>query len=164
MAVALIQGASRGLGLQFAQILASRANVAKVIATSRTAENAASLTELRQRYPDKIHLVNVDVTNEEHIKSCVPIIKEQSGGRIDLLINCSAILHPSGKGETSLRDVSLEVIVMCSSFKKTKFLNVSVTFLGTEEDIRDQYNWTFVNGKVLLAIDFEIYWFHGFSS
>ncbi|KAK2703854.1 hypothetical protein QYM36_017789 [Artemia franciscana] len=28
------------------------------------------------------------------------------GSSLDLLINCSAILHPSGKGETSLRDVS----------------------------------------------------------
>lgn len=110
MAVALVQGASRGLGLQFTQILASRPNVAKVIATSRTAENSANLAEIRHRYPDKIHLINVDVTDEEHIRNCVPIIKEQSGGKLDLLINCSAILHPSGKGETSLRDVSLEVI------------------------------------------------------
>jgi len=108
MAVALVQGASRGLGLQFTQILASRPNVAKVIATSRTAENSANLAEIRHRYPDKIHLINVDVTDEEHIRNCVPIIKEQSGGKLDLLINCSAILHPSGKGETSLRDVSLE--------------------------------------------------------
>lgn len=108
MAVALIQGASRGLGLQFTQVLAARANVAKIIATSRTAENSSSLLEICQKYPDKIHLVNLDVTDEKQIKDSVPLVKEWTGGKIDLLVNCSAILHPSGKGETSLRDVSLE--------------------------------------------------------
>lgn len=75
----------------------------------RSAENAATLIELKKQFPNKLHLINMDVTNEEDIKHNVPSIAEKSGGKIDLLINCSAILHPSGKGETSLRDVSQEV-------------------------------------------------------
>lgn len=109
MAVALIQGASRGLGLQFSKILAARSEVCKVIATSRSAENAANLIELQKQFPNKLHLINMDITNEDDIKRKFQWISEISGGKLDLLINCSAILHPSGKGETSLRDVSQEV-------------------------------------------------------
>lgn len=84
----------------------------KIIATSRTAENANSLLELQQQYPRKIELVNLDVTKEEEIRRSVGVITEKSGGKIDLLVNCSAMLHPSGKGETSLRDVSFEVLLI----------------------------------------------------
>ena len=109
MAVALIQGASRGLGLQFSKVLVARSDVSKVIATSRSAENAASLIELQKQFPNKLHLINMDITNEEDIKRNVSSITEKSAGKLDLLVNCSAILHPSGKGETSLRDLSQEV-------------------------------------------------------
>ena len=118
MAVALIQGASRGLGLQFSKVLASRSDVAKVIATSRSAENASSLLEVQKQFPNKLHLISMDVTNEEDIKRNVSSITEKSGGKLDLLINCSAILHPSGRGETSLRDVSQEVIHAVLKFLK----------------------------------------------
>ena len=33
--------------------------------------------------------------------------------RIDLLVNCSGILNPDGKGETSLRGVSQEFLQVC---------------------------------------------------
>lgn len=109
MAVAFIQGASRGLGLQFSKVLSSRPDVSKVIATSRGAENSAALLDIQRQFPGKVVLVNVDVSKEDDIKKIVPLITEKSEGKIDLLVNCSAILHPSGKGETSLRDVSLQV-------------------------------------------------------
>lgn len=111
MAVAVVQGASRGLGLQFCKVLANRADVAKVIATSRSAENEASLLSIQRQFPDKVVLINVDITKEDNIKQIVPKITEESRGKLDLFLNCSAILHPSGKGETSLRDVSLEVLL-----------------------------------------------------
>ena len=34
---------------------------------------------------------------------------EKELGSLDLLINCAGILHPSGRGETSLKDMSVEV-------------------------------------------------------
>lgn len=125
MAVALIQGASRGLGLQFSKVLSSRPDVSKVIATSRGAENEAALLEIQRQYPNKLALVNIDVTKEEDIKKSVAAITEKSGGKIDLLVNCSAILHPSGKGETSLRDVSAEVTIIIFLYSKIpKFLKI----------------------------------------
>ena len=120
MAVALVQGASKGLGLQFSKVLAARADVAKVIATSRGAENAVMLLDLQKQFPNKLVLINIDVTNEANIRRAVPLITEKSGGKIDLILNCSAILHPSGKGETSLRDVSFEVWLIQHCNKSSK--------------------------------------------
>ncbi len=117
MAVALIQGASRGLGLQFCKVLSSRTDVSKVIATSRSAENAPALLDVQRQFPNKVVLVNIDITKEDEIKGRVPSITEHTGGKLDLLVNCSAILHPSGRGETSLRDVSLEVWFLCLLLK-----------------------------------------------
>ncbi len=110
MAVALIQGASRGLGLQFTKVLAARTDVAQVIATSRRAEQSDALFEAQKLHPGKISLVNLDVTSEDEIRSASPNISALAGGKLDLMVNCSAILHPSGRGETSMRDISSEVI------------------------------------------------------
>ena len=38
---------------------------------------------------------------------------EKQFGQLDLLINCAAILHPSGRGETSLKDVNIQVLKSC---------------------------------------------------
>lgn len=45
-------------------------------------------------------------------------------GKLDLLINSAAMLHPSGKGETSLRDVSQEVSISTLIHENSKPLKV----------------------------------------
>lgn len=52
--------------------------------------------------------MKMDVTQEDAIKETAEMV-EQQFKKVDLLINCAAMLHPSGRGETSLRDVSFEV-------------------------------------------------------
>ena len=102
MASVLIQGASRGLGLQFARALAERESVATVLATCRQPERAAELRAL-----PKVQVLPLDVTSEPSIAAAAQQAAASVSG-LDLLINCSAILHPSGRGETSLRDVSAD--------------------------------------------------------
>lgn len=110
MGSVLIQGGSRGLGLQFSKILACRSEVSKVVVTSRKAQNEIALLQLKNDFPEKIALVNLDVSHETDIKEKIATISDNLRGKLDLLVNCSAILHPSGRGETSLRDVSASVI------------------------------------------------------
>ena len=110
MGSVLIQGGSRGLGLQFSKILACRSEVSKLVVTSRKAQNETALLQLRNEFPEKISLVNLDVSHESDVKEKIAIISDSLRGKLDLLVNCSAILHPSGKGETSLRDISASVI------------------------------------------------------
>lgn len=105
---ALIQGASRGLGLEFCKhILESKTTVA-VIATCRNPEGAAELRRVADQHPGRLTVLKLDVNREEDIRSAAEHVRG-SFGRLDLIVNSSAMLHPSGKGETSLRDVSAQV-------------------------------------------------------
>ncbi|XP_041125227.1 C-factor [Polyodon spathula] len=109
-AVALVQGASRGLGLEFCKHILSKKSEALIIATCRSPEKALQLKDLGERYPGKVTILKVDVTRENEIQQAAEIVKSKFG-KIDLLINSSAMLLPSGKGETSLRDISFEGLV-----------------------------------------------------
>ncbi|CAL1577919.1 unnamed protein product [Knipowitschia caucasica] len=107
--VALIQGASRGLGLAFCKHILNK-SPAVVIATCRDPDAAAGLQELSAKHRDRLTLLRLDVTSEEDIRGSAELVKSRFG-RLDLLVNASAQLHPSGKGETSLRDVSAQGIL-----------------------------------------------------
>ncbi|KAM4636714.1 C-signal-like [Discoglossus pictus] len=105
--IALVQGASRGLGLQFARFLVhSRPNVS-VIGTCRDPEAAPELEALRRQHPEVLSILQLDVTRQSDVQRAAERV-QQDFGRLDLLINNSAMLHPSGKGETGLREVSAE--------------------------------------------------------
>ena len=98
---ALIQGASRGIGLQMCRYLLSRHT--NVIATCRDPAKALDLTRLRHEHGDMLTIFRVDVQDEAQIKELSAQVGDK---KLDLLINCAGILHPSGKGETSLREVN----------------------------------------------------------
>ena len=70
--------------------------------------------------------MQLDVSNEEQIASAAQQVKQRLHGNensskgLDLLINCAGMLHPSGRGETSLRAVSHEVLY--------DFINISYIY------------------------------------
>lgn len=111
MAVVYVQGASRGIGFQFVRQLLKRHNIG-VIASARTPEVAGSsgvsLHNLSVEYKN-LQVIQTDVTVEENIVNLSEQLKDKYG-KLDLLINCSAILHPKGKGETKLLDVDLDAL------------------------------------------------------
>ncbi|XP_071778592.1 C-signal [Centroberyx gerrardi] len=108
--IALVQGASRGLGLEFCRHILKNKTPAAVIATCRNPDGAAELRGLAAQHPGKLTVLRLDVNREEEIRGAAERVKE-SFGKLDLIINCSAMLHPSGKGETSLRDVTAQGII-----------------------------------------------------
>eukprot|EP00092_Neocalanus_flemingeri_P017903 GFUD01019369.1.p1 GENE.GFUD01019369.1~~GFUD01019369.1.p1 ORF type:complete len:256 (+),score=60.74 GFUD01019369.1:55-822(+) len=103
MAVAFIQGASRGIGLEFARALSARGNV-RVVAGCRDPDGAQHLHQL-----ENVTVMKCDVTNESDLKTVSSDILT-SFGKLDFAINVSGILHPSGRGETRLQDVTLEAL------------------------------------------------------
>ena len=111
--VALIQGSSRGLGLEFCRHILRNKAPAAVIATCRDPDGAAELRGLEGQHPGRLTVLRLDVSREEDIRGAALRVKE-SFGRLDLIVNSSAMLHPSGRGETSLRDVSAQVQPTCS--------------------------------------------------
>ncbi|KAI8483024.1 hypothetical protein Bbelb_391800 [Branchiostoma belcheri] len=106
MSACLVQGASRGIGLQFCRYLLRGAPSSTVIATCRNPVGATELQALQAKFPSNLHILPLDVTDEGSIQQAANQVQQQHGGGLDLLINCAGILHPSGRGETSLRDVS----------------------------------------------------------
>ncbi|KAM5140867.1 C-signal-like [Mantella aurantiaca] len=106
-AIALVQGAGRGLGLRFCKFLVQSGKCSHVIATCREPESAAALQLLQRERPHLLTIMRLDVSRQLAILQCAQQVA-QTFGTLDLLINCSAMLHPSGKGETSLGEVSAE--------------------------------------------------------
>lgn len=113
--IALIQGASRGIGLQFCKTLLQRNPTTTVIATCRNPKSSPGLGQLKDSNPANLHVCKLDVTKEEEIVGVSKFVTD-SFGRLDLLINCAGMLHPSGKGETSLRSVDEQVYMYMGIF------------------------------------------------
>lgn len=106
-----IQGASRGIGLAFVRELADDVNVDRIIATCRDPSRARDLGELSETTGDRIHLEHLDVTDEPSIASAAGRIGETIG-KIDVLINCSGLLHDEAMGpERRLADVEPEAVM-----------------------------------------------------
>ncbi|XP_026166804.1 C-factor-like isoform X2 [Mastacembelus armatus] len=72
----LITGASRGLGLQMVETLASGAfSPGKIIATARNPAAAQKLQEVAQKYPN-IHIITLDVVSQESIDKAVEAVAQ----------------------------------------------------------------------------------------
>ncbi|XP_028323698.1 uncharacterized protein LOC114476417 [Gouania willdenowi] len=108
--VALIQGASRGLGLEFCRHILKNKPLSSVIATCRNPDGAAELHGLAGQHSGRVTVLRLDVDQEGDVRAAGERVKSNFG-RLDLIINAAAMLHPSGKGETSLRDVSAQGII-----------------------------------------------------
>jgi len=102
MPVALITGASRGLGRAFAEALVARRWTVVVDARS-----GADLDAVRLSLPDgDIHAIAGDVTNESHRAELVQEVVAL--GRLDLLVNNASLLGPSP--QPGLAGYPLEVL------------------------------------------------------
>ena len=91
--VVVITGASQGIGFATAAHLAEQGYI--VCAGVRTIPTSAELTQLAQKFPDNVTIVEQEVTNQATIDaSCATILKRF--GRIDALINnaCEIVLGP----------------------------------------------------------------------
>lgn len=90
--VALVTGASRGLGKEIAILLAKQGY--RVYAGVRNIENA----------PKETISIRVDLTNEESLRHCVNKIIEETG-KIDVLVNNAAIAYFGGVDTMTLKEV-----------------------------------------------------------
>jgi NAD(P)-dependent dehydrogenase (short-subunit alcohol dehydrogenase family) len=100
--VALVQGANRGLGLEFVGQLAAAGT--HVIATCRRPKEAQALAALAASNA-AIDIVELDVADEASIAAAADAVAQRTN-RLDLLINCAGLLHgPSQTPERRLSDV-----------------------------------------------------------
>ncbi|KAL0914481.1 hypothetical protein M5K25_014830 [Dendrobium thyrsiflorum] len=89
--VSMVQGASRGIGLEFVRQLLEKSDKGHVIATCRNPGGATNLLELKEKFGDRLNILPLDVTDESTIEAAVTSVKENYGS-INLLINTSGVL------------------------------------------------------------------------
>lgn len=87
--VALITGASKGIGREIAILLASK-GIDIIIHYNSSYDNALEVNEIAKKYGVKTLLVKADLNNEEEINEMVNICFN-TFGKIDYLVNNAAI-------------------------------------------------------------------------
>lgn len=111
--VSLVQGASRGIGLEMVRQLLERPDASlpgrpaaaggHVVATCRDPPASVGLAELQRAFPDRLTVLPLDVTDVASIEAAAAVVKERHG-RVDLMANTAAVLHVPGEmsPETSI--------------------------------------------------------------
>ncbi|KAL9224393.1 hypothetical protein vseg_000429 [Gypsophila vaccaria] len=113
VSVSLVQGASRGIGLEFVKQLLEKDQRGRVVATCRNPDKSTGLHDLQTRYADRLDILNMDVTAENTIEAAANSVRE-TYGYLNLLVNSSGILsipdvlHP----ETSLTKLQKSAMML----------------------------------------------------
>ncbi|SEO49401.1 SDR family oxidoreductase [Aquisalimonas asiatica] len=106
---ALIQGASRGIGLECVRQLLAEPRVGRVYATARRPERAERLQALADEHPERLVVLRLDVADEASIDDAAATVAARSP-RLHLLFNVAGLLHDEHgmAPEKRLHDVRLE--------------------------------------------------------
>ena len=110
----LITGSNRGIGLGL--VKQSLVNGDVVFAACRNPEDASELNALANKYSDKLHIIQLDVSDEASIKASAEAVKAHTDS-LDVLINNAAV-NPGAKA-SQLGDLDMDRI--------TKILHINVT-------------------------------------
>ncbi|KAJ0017148.1 hypothetical protein Pint_11370 [Pistacia integerrima] len=89
--VSMVQGASRGIGLEFVKQLLEKNDKGHVIATCRNPNAATGLLDLKNKFAERLDILQLDLTVESTIEASAKSITERYGS-LNLLINASGIL------------------------------------------------------------------------
>jgi NAD(P)-dependent dehydrogenase (short-subunit alcohol dehydrogenase family) len=140
MATYLVTGASRGLGLTIASILASQPEsaVATIFAAARQ-DNSAQLKELREKHPGRVKFVQLDVSDDKSAEEAARSVEQELNGKgLDVLINNAGVM-PWIQGGIE------KMCVMALSFHKRleKIVICEVANNGIANTTRDDLNDTF---------------------
>jgi len=103
----LIQGASRGIGLEFVRQCLGSTRVGHVIATCRSPGGATELAALAAANAGRLTVLPLDVTDEASIAATVETVA-QTVPRLHLVVNCAGVLHDASlhvRPEKRLADV-----------------------------------------------------------
>jgi len=110
---ALVQGASRGIGLEFVRQLLAQPAVGRVFAACRAPDRAGDLAALAASEP-RLQLVPLDVTDEAEIARAAETVAGMTD-RLHLVLNCAGVLHGGAASlapEKRLADVRPEALAL----------------------------------------------------
>lgn len=94
--IAVVIGASHGIGLAMVRDLLDRAQVRRVYAASRQALLSDELNALTELHGERLQILSVDSTREADIVRLANEVRERDQ-RLHWLINCAGILHDTSR-------------------------------------------------------------------
>ena len=97
MRTAVVQGASRGIGLALTEAFLGRSDVDRVVGTSRDPGTSPGLQRLLGAHGSRLVTIPLDVCDEKSIAAAAEHVAAL-GDRIHWLLNCAGILHDEGAG------------------------------------------------------------------
>jgi NAD(P)-dependent dehydrogenase (short-subunit alcohol dehydrogenase family) len=110
-AIALILGATQGIGLGFVQHLLQQPHVSTIFATYRTAEAAEELLALQTANPGRLICSILDITDESQIADLIQTIQAKTK-KLHWVINCVGVLHEGTlQPEKSLSQINPEQLM-----------------------------------------------------
>ncbi|KAK6123816.1 hypothetical protein DH2020_042417 [Rehmannia glutinosa] len=89
--VSMVQGASRGIGLEFVKQLLEKSDKGNVVATCRNPDGATGLLELKNKFAERLDIHQLDLTSDSTIEAAAKSVKDKYG-YLNLLINASGVL------------------------------------------------------------------------
>ena len=89
---ALVVGATQGIGLAFTQQMLVDNRVRHLFATYRSKETAKDLLALASQHTKRLHLIKLDIVDEEQIESGIAAVKSIAPN-LHIAINCVGLLH-----------------------------------------------------------------------
>ncbi len=105
-----VQGASRGLGLEFVRQLLDGHPESTVFASCRNPSAALELQALLAQHPTRLTLLELDVTKEGSVSEAAKQLS-QATNVLHLILNVSGVLHGAGFGpEKRLAQVDPEAL------------------------------------------------------
>jgi NAD(P)-dependent dehydrogenase (short-subunit alcohol dehydrogenase family) len=107
----MIQGSSRGIGLEFVRQALADATPGRVFAACRAPQASPSLVELAAQDP-RLRLVELDVASETSIREAAAAVAAEVP-HLHLVVNCAGLLHDRRTGispEKRLADVQPDAL------------------------------------------------------
>jgi NAD(P)-dependent dehydrogenase (short-subunit alcohol dehydrogenase family) len=107
----LIQGSSRGIGLEFVRQLLGQPAYGRIFAACRAPHASPSLADLAAQ-DHRLGLLTLDVTSESSIRAAAATVAAEVP-RVHLVINCAGLLHDRHAGispEKRLADVEPDAL------------------------------------------------------
>lgn len=103
--IAVVIGASHGIGLAMVRDLLTRPHVSRVYAASRQAVLSDELNTLFEQHGERLQILSVDSTREEDIVRLANEVRERDQ-RLHWLINCAGMLHDAARSIRPEKDWS----------------------------------------------------------
>ncbi|KAL8551455.1 hypothetical protein ACS0TY_000522 [Phlomoides rotata] len=113
--VSMVQGASRGIGLELVKQLLEKTKEGHVVATCSNPSVATGLLELKNKFADRLDIHRLHLTNDTTIEETAKAVEDKYGC-LNLLINASSLIsiphvaHPDKSLSGILRSFEVNAI------------------------------------------------------